>query len=221
MPQKSAKRLFAKGERIPDLKFEQFYAGMGYKLIAGVDEAGRGPLAGPVVAAAVILPVSIAEGSRLRDVRDSKKLNHKQREELYVFIMKESVAVSVGEATPEEIDRFNIFNASILAMGRAVETLDPLPDFCLVDGIRGLPYPDSKPITKGDAICMSIAAASIIAKVTRDRMMFELHKVYPQYRFDKNKGYATQEHKQALYENGPTPIHRLTFEPVKVCRRRG
>jgi ribonuclease HII len=219
MPIRKGPKLFEMGVRAPDLKFETGMRKLGFKRIAGVDEAGRGPLAGPVVAAAVILPEKIAKRSGLWRVRDSKKLNQKTREELYALIMEKAVAVAIGDADRADIDRFNIFKASLMAMHRAVDTLAVQPDFCLIDGLHPLPYPSSKAIVKGDAICLSIAAASIIAKVARDRMMMEYHKQYPLYNFDKNKGYATADHKQALLEHGPCPIHRITFEPVKVCLR--
>jgi len=219
MPSRKGPKLFEMGVRVPDLKFEMGMRKLGFKKIAGVDEAGRGPLAGPVVAAAVILPDKISKRSGLWRVRDSKKINQKLREELYALIMETAVAVAIGDADTEDIDRFNIHKASLMAMHRAVETLAVQPDFCLIDGLHPLPFPPSKSIVKGDSICLSIAAASIIAKVARDRMMLEFHKLYPLYNFDKNKGYATADHKQALLEHGPCPIHRITFEPVKVCLR--
>jgi len=210
-------KLFDLGKRVPDMKEEALVRKLGFKSIAGVDEAGRGPLAGPVVAAAVILPEKIPKRSRLWAVRDSKKLNRKQREELYVLIRAKAVAVSVGEAGAQEIDRFNIFRASLMAMHRAVEALAVPADFCLVDGLHPLPFPQSRAIVKGDQSCLSIAAASIIAKVERDRMMEQLAKNYPHYNLERNKGYATADHKQALLEHGPCPIHRLSYQPVKVC----
>jgi len=193
---------------------------LGFKAVAGVDEAGRGPLAGPVVAAAVILPERVARGSALFKVRDSKQLTAKLREELFDLIMEQAVAVGLGEASSEDIDRVNIFQASLMAMHRAVKALPVAADFCLIDGIHPLPFPPSKSIVKGDMFCLSIAAASIVAKVARDRKMFEFAKLYPAYNFAKNKGYATSDHKQALLEFGPSPIHRLSFEPVRVCLRR-
>jgi ribonuclease HII len=212
-------KLFDVGERVPDLNEEKRARKLGFKNIAGVDEAGRGPLAGPVVAAAVILPRSIPKQSKLWQIRDSKKLSAKLRDELYDLIKSKAIAVGVGEASHEDIDRFNIFKASLMAMHRAVDSLAVAPDFCLIDGLHPLPYPASKAIVKGDLICMSIAAASIIAKVERDRMMDELAKQYPFYNFEKNKGYATADHRQALYLYGPCAIHRMSYEPVKVCLR--
>jgi ribonuclease HII len=220
MSSRPGAKLFDLGKRVPDLDEERRARKLGFKLIAGVDEAGRGPLAGPVVASAVILPDRIPKSSGLWFVRDSKKLNQKQREELFSLIMEKAVAVGIGEASSEDIDRFNIFRASLMAMGRAIETLSIQPDFCLIDGGHPLPYPPSKAIIKGDTSSLSIAAASIIAKVERDKKMAEFHKIYPHYNFAQNKGYATADHKQALLENGPCPIHRISFQPVKVCMRR-
>jgi ribonuclease HII len=213
-------RLFEPGERVPDLKEEMRARALGFKAVAGVDEAGRGPLAGPVVAAAVILPERISRRSALFKLRDSKQLSASRREELFDLIMDQAVAVGLGEASPEDIDRFNIFQASLMAMYRAVDALPVAADFCLVDGIHPLPFPPSKSIIKGDMFCLSIAAASIVAKVARDRKMLEYSRIYPAYNFAKNKGYATADHKQALAIFGPSPIHRLSFEPVKVCLRR-
>jgi len=213
-------RLFELGEKVPDIKLEQKFRKLGYKVIAGIDEAGRGPLAGPVVAGAVILPERIPTNSPLWRIRDSKKLSSKIREELFELIIKTALAVGIGEASPEEIDRFNIFKASLLAMARAIEALKVQPDFCLIDGAHPLPYPPCQAIIKGDSISLSIASASIIAKVARDRKMLELHNLYPVYNFHQNKGYGTKEHKQALFEKGPSPVHRVSFQPVRVCLRR-
>jgi len=214
---KRANRLFELGERIPDLKLEKKIRRLGFEFIAGVDEAGRGPLAGPVVAGAVILPARIRKGSKLWLVRDSKKLKAKDREELFDLILKEAMAVGIGEADSREIDQFNIFQASLLAMERAVAALPIQPEFCLVDGIRALSRLPSQAVKKGDLICLSIASASIIAKVSRDRKMLEYHRQYPHYQFEKNKGYGTAEHQQALREYGPCEIHRRSFEPVRAC----
>lgn len=205
---------------MPDLKQERRVRQMGFNVIAGVDEAGRGPLAGPVVAGAVILPEFIGKGSGLWRIRDSKKLSSSEREELFEIIMQESVAVGAGEADSQEIDRLNIFQATLLAMERAVMSLSVQPDFCLVDGIRRIDSVPSQAIKKGDLICLSISAASIIAKVIRDRKMKEFEKIYPGYGFAENKGYATVEHRRALLELGPCPIHRLSFEPVRLCADR-
>ncbi|WP_066639411.1 ribonuclease HII [Desulfolucanica intricata] len=184
----------------------------GYQLIAGVDEAGRGPLAGPVVAAAVILP----EQAYLPGLKDSKKLSAIKRESLFVKIKGIAISWSVQIASVKEILQFNIYKASLLAMRRAVCTLKIQPDFVLVDGVKiaGLNKPQL-PLVKGDTLSASIAAASILAKVTRDHLMMEYHKMYPQYGFDQNKGYPTAEHKKALTEYGPCLIHRADFKPVK------
>ncbi len=208
------------GERVPDLLQEKRIRRLGYGIIAGVDEAGRGPLAGPVVAGAVVLPDWIRKGSKLWMVRDSKKLKAEAREELFELILKEAVAVGVGEADEREIDRHNILQASLMAMERAVEALSVAPDFCLVDGIHSLKGIPSQAITKGDVICLSIASASIVAKVTRDRKMLEYHRLYPQYQFEKNKGYGTKAHQEALLNYGPCEIHRRSFGPVRLCAAR-
>jgi len=212
--------LFELGERAPDRKIEQRMRALGFSLIAGVDEAGRGPLAGPVVAGAVILPEWIRKRSKLWLVRDSKKLNAAQREELFDLIFQEAVAVGAGEADSKEIDDLNIFQASLLAMERAVKSLSVAPDFALVDGICRIEAVPSRAVKKGDLICLNIAAASIIAKVTRDRRMLEFDRNYPGYGFALNKGYATAAHLKALAELGPCGIHRRSFEPVKLCAAR-
>ena len=178
-------------------------------LVCGVDEAGRGPLAGPVVAAAVILPPD----ARFDGLNDSKKLTEKRREELFDVICAEAAAYSIAFATPEEIDRLNILQATFLAMRRAVEGLSLPPELILVDGNRA-PSEWRTPvrtIVKGDALSASISAASILAKVSRDREMLRLDALYPAYRFAKHKGYGTREHYAALLENGPSPVHRRTF----------
>ncbi len=177
-------------------------------LIAGVDEVGRGPLAGPVMTAAVILPTD----HQILYLNDSKKLSEKKRNELYDIIMKEAVAVSFGLESPETIDEINILQATYKAMRTAVKSLEPKADFLLVDAVTipdvGIP---ECPIIKGDAKSASIAAASIVAKVRRDRMMEEYDKLYPEYHFAKNKGYGTAEHIAALKQYGPCPIHRRSF----------
>lgn len=195
----------------PTEEFEQEARRCGYRRIAGVDEAGRGPLAGPVVAAAVILPVRC----RLTGVDDSKQLSASEREHLYTTILERAVGVGIGSATPQEIDRLNILEATRLAMGRAVAALHPDPDFVLIDAVT-LPHLilPVRPIIKGDALSLSIAAASIVAKVTRDRLMAEYHQVYPLYNFLSHKGYGTEEHLECLARYGPCPIHRQTFAPV-------
>ena len=184
----------------------------GFRLIAGVDEAGRGPLAGPVVAAAVILPPD----SSLSGVNDSKKLTAAKREELFTRITGSAVAFGVGQASVQEIDQINIYRASQLAMERAIGVLKPQPDFLLTDA---MPLPKlsmipQKPLIHGDALSSSIAAASILAKVTRDRLMGELNRQFPGYGFENHKGYGTEEHLKALVELGPCPEHRLTYAPV-------
>jgi ribonuclease HII len=177
-------------------------------LVAGIDEAGRGPLAGPVVAAAVIMP----KDSRLLYVNDSKKLSQTKREELYAAIMEEAVSVGVGVVSPEVIDEINILQATYQAMRQAISQLHPTPEILLNDAVM-IPEVDivQKGLVKGDARCYSIAAASIIAKVTRDRMMEEFDKLYPVYGFKSHKGYGSSEHIKALKEYGPCPIHRSSF----------
>ncbi|MBH0181241.1 MAG: ribonuclease HII [Nitrospira sp.] len=196
----------------PADEFEQEARRCGYRRIAGLDEAGRGPLAGPVVAAAVILPVHV----RLVGVDDSKQLSEAERERLYPAILEKAVGVGIGVADPGEIDTLNILEATRLAMRRAIENLVPLPDYLLTDAVI---LPDIRiplrPIIKGDALSLSIAAASIIAKVTRDRLMAAYHERFPQYNFLSHKGYGTAEHLQRLAQFGPCSIHRRTFAPVR------
>lgn len=190
------------------LFYENKYISQGKNLICGVDEAGRGPLAGPVCAAAVIMP----EGLIIDGVNDSKKLTAKKREKLFDIIKNEAVCYSVAFASASEIDEINILNATHLAMTRAVEGLEKVPEVVLVDG-NSLPkwYYNSEAIVKGDAVCHSIACASILAKVSRDRLMLLEAEKYPQYSFEKHKGYGTKVHVQAIKEYGPCPIHRKTF----------
>lgn len=190
------------------LREENCYWRQGVRYIAGVDEAGRGPLAGPVVAAAVILP----PGTVIRYLNDSKQLTAARREELYGQIRSAAQGWAVGICTPAEIDRLNIYVAAMQAMRAALSSLALEPEMVLVDGfpIRGLTLPQ-KAIKGGDALSLSIAAASVMAKVTRDRLMIDLHRRYPQYGFDRNKGYATQDHRIALARCGPCPEHRRTF----------
>jgi len=192
-----------------------FYEGLarktGCEVIAGVDEAGRGPLAGPVVAGAVIF----AGSPDLPGIRDSKQMTARRREEAFAVIQREALATGIGVVSHRYIDEFNILNASLEAMLRAVEALDPRPEFLLVDGIHPVPVPiPQKCLKKGDQICRSISAASILAKVYRDRIMLACHQMYPVYDFDKNKGYGTIRHLAALKAYGPCPIHRLTFKRV-------
>lgn len=180
----------------------------GEPLLCGVDEAGRGPLAGPVCAAAVILP----RGLEIAGLNDSKKLSEKKREALFDIICDAAVSYGIAFATVEEIERLNILNASMLAMNRAIEKLDTAPSLALIDGNRSsaIKMP-SRCVVKGDAKCADIAAASILAKVTRDRYMLEMSEKYPQYGFEKHKGYGTKAHYSALREFGPCPIHRMSF----------
>lgn len=191
-----------------DFDFEKQFQENGYKIICGCDEAGRGPLAGPVVAAACILP----DGIRIEGLDDSKKLTEKKREKLFEEIKEKAVSYCIAQSTPEEIDEFNILEASLLAMRRAIDGLSIKPDMALIDGNidRGFTLP-AKAVIGGDAISQSIAAASILAKVERDRLCIELDKEYPQYNLKKHKGYPTKEHKLAVYEFGPSPIHRKSF----------
>jgi ribonuclease HII len=180
----------------------------GYKTICGIDEAGRGPLAGPVFAAAVILPENII----IEGLNDSKKLSEKKREKLFDIIKEQAVSYSIGFATEEEIDDINILQATFLAMKRAFDGLEVKPDFALVDGNRK-PTLDAETMTvvKGDANSASIAAASILAKVSRDRLMYKIDKIYPVYQFAKHKGYGTKLHRELLNEYGPCPVHRKMF----------
>ncbi len=180
----------------------------GFQKICGVDEAGRGPLAGPVCAAAVILP----EDANIPGLNDSKKLSDKRRREMYPLIKEQAIAYSIAFASEEEIDKINILQATFLAMQRAIDGLQVKADFALIDGNRekdfGLPV---KTIVGGDGLSASIAAASILAKVTRDDLMLELAKEFPQYGFDIHKGYGTKSHYAALAQFGPSKVHRMTF----------
>jgi ribonuclease HII len=188
--------------------FEKLAYQKGYKLVAGVDEAGRGPLAGPVVAAAVIFPADFHNNQ----INDSKQLSARKREELYNVIKKEAIAVGVGTADADVIDRINILQASLLAMREAVLELFMPPDYLLIDGLHKIPLQTpQQALVKGDARSISIAAASIIAKVSRDRIMEMYHRQFPQYNFLRNKGYGTKEHCQALREFGMCKIHRRSF----------
>lgn len=193
---------------MPDLSIERGYRAKGYSIICGVDEAGRGPLSGPVVAAACILP----EGCEDWGLNDSKKLSPKKRDLLFDRICEESIAYGIGFATPEEIDSMNILNATFTAMRRAIETLSIKPELALIDGnlARGFDI-DATPVIHGDALSCSIAAASILAKVTRDRICAEDALKYPEYDFASNKGYGTKAHMEALRKFGPCPIHRRSF----------
>lgn len=194
---------------MPDYAWEQAAQRKGFSRICGVDEAGRGPLAGPVCAAAVILPVDC----RIEGLDDSKKLSEKRRESLFQQIKEAAVAYGIAFADVEEIERYNILEATFLAMNRAVAQLSPAADFALIDGNRspkGLPVP-CQTVIKGDALSCSIAAASVLAKVTRDRYMLEMDEKYPAYGFAGHKGYGTKAHRDAIQAYGPCPIHRLSF----------
>ena len=194
---------------MPDFTYEKAAMESGFKLICGVDEAGRGPLAGPVCAAAVILP----QDTEIEGLNDSKKLSEKKREALYDVIKEKAIAYAIAFGTLEEIEEFNILEATFIAMNRAIEGLQVKPDFALIDGKRvpkGIKIP-CETVVKGDAKSSSIAAASILAKVTRDRLLLEYDKEYPQYNFKKHKGYGTKEHTDLILEYGPCPIHRLSF----------
>lgn len=188
--------------------FERRAAQMGYRTIAGIDEAGRGPLAGPVVAAAVILPA----GYKNPDINDSKKLSAAKREKLYDVIQADAVSVGVGLSEVSVIDSLNILQATLLAMKEAVCELSVHPDYLLIDGLnridREIPQ---ETVVHGDALCISIAAASIIAKVSRDRLMEMYHRQFPDYNFLKNKGYGTKEHREAIAAHGRCKIHRRSF----------
>ena len=185
----------------------EIYAG-GVKRLCGVDEAGRGPLAGPVCAAAVILP----QNCKIQGLNDSKKLTEKKREALFDVICAAAVSYGIAFATVEEIEEYNILGATFMAMNRAVAMLDPVPELALIDGNRntGIQIP-SRCIVGGDGKCADIAAASVLAKVTRDRYMLQMAELYPQYGFEKHKGYGTKAHYEAIRAYGPSPIHRPSF----------
>jgi ribonuclease HII len=220
--------------RRPDTLFEEKGYARGLKHVAGLDEVGRGPWAGPVVAAAVVFPRGVTHP----DIRDSKILPAKRREELASWIKQEAVAWALGIVSPEEIDRINILRASLMAMSVAVARLRPVPELLLIDGPNKIPldfldnesgrmkpetgihpsslipHPFQKAIVKGDLVCHSIAAASILAKVARDQLMTEMDEIYPEYGFARHKGYGSEAHADALKRLGPCPIHRRSFAPV-------
>jgi ribonuclease HII len=199
----------------PNLDRENELKAKGYELIAGIDEAGRGALAGPVVAGAVILPRS-SYPSWFKLVRDSKEISPKKREFFFHLIQEEALAVGIGVVPPRVIDAINILKATQMAMEQAVEKLPKQPHFLLIDWLVLPRCPISqKGITRGDKLCLSIACASIVAKVTRDHIMEELDKIYPGYGFAKHKGYGTQQHISSLQQLGPSPVHRLSFAPVR------
>ncbi|MBQ1985475.1 MAG: ribonuclease HII [Clostridia bacterium] len=191
-----------------DYSFESAAYARGFTAVCGIDEAGRGPLAGPVYAAAVLLP----EGLVIEGLNDSKKLSEKKREALFDVIRENALAYGIGFADEKEIDEINILQATYLAMHRAYENMQISCDYVLIDGNRMPPMPvPGETIVKGDAKSPSIAAASILAKVSRDRVMLEYAKQYPEYEFEKHKGYGTKVHTEALLKYGPSPIHRKTF----------
>lgn len=194
---------------MPGYEYEKAAKKCGFSLICGVDEAGRGPLAGPVCAAAVILP----EDAVIEGLNDSKKLSEKKREMLYDVIKEKALAFSVAYGTLEEIEELNILQATFIAMNRAIDGLEIKPDFALIDGNR-VPKDIKIPcetVVKGDGKSMSVAAASVLAKVTRDRLMLEYDKKYPEYNFKKHKGYGTKEHTELIKKYGPCEIHRISF----------
>ncbi len=194
---------------MPDFSFENELKQKGYNTICGVDEAGRGPLAGPVCAAAVILPENID----IKGINDSKKLSEKKRELLFSEITQKAICYSIAFASVEEIEEMNILNATFLAMNRAIEGLKVKPDFAIIDGNllpRGISV-SASPLVKGDSRSLSVAAASILAKVTRDRLLLEYDKEYPEYKFASHKGYGTKAHIEAIKKYGVLSIHRKSF----------
>lgn len=202
-------KLEAERVRLEQLRaFEREYAAKGYTAICGIDEAGRGPLAGPVVAAAVILPLD----AEILFLNDSKKLSEARREALYDEICAKAVSYGIGTVSPARIDEINILQATYEAMREAIAKLNPAPDLCLNDAVKipGIAVPQV-PIVKGDAKSLSIAAASVLAKVTRDRFITSCDALYPEYGFTKNKGYGTPAHIAALKAHGATPLHRRSF----------
>jgi ribonuclease HII len=201
---------------LPTLEEEMALFEQGYSFVAGLDEAGRGCLAGPVVAAAVILPLDADTAARFMGVNDSKQLSAKARERLFTLITRHAVAVGIGLGSVETIDTCNILQATKQAMRQALDALSPPPQALLLDALRlsDVPLPQ-RSIIKGDTRCLSIAAASIIAKVTRDRLMRLLHEEYPAYGFAQHKGYGTEAHLAALRQYGASPHHRKSFAPVR------
>jgi len=197
---------------LPSFRFERDAARLGARRIAGIDEAGRGPLAGPVVAAAVVLSAS----DTISGLDDSKRLTAAARERFFLQIKESAVAFGIGMVSSQTIDKINILQATRLAMVRAAQSITPAPDFLLIDGPISLDVDiPQRPIVKGDRLSVSIAAAAILAKVTRDRIMTKMHSKYPIYGFDRHKGYGTRAHKEALAGHGPCPIHRMSFRGVK------
>jgi len=203
-------------KNVDNLKYEKELYEKGISLIGGIDEVGRGPLIGNVTAACVILP----KNYKLDGLTDSKKISQKKREILYDIIMKDAVSVGIGEASPKEIDEINIYEATKLAMKRAIENSKIKPEHLLIDAMKLESGIDETSIIKGDILSISISAASVIAKVTRDRQMIELDKKYPMYDLKNNKGYPTKKHIEAIEKYGIIKEHRKTYEPVaKVLRR--
>lgn len=197
--------------------FEFAARSIGFSNVAGIDEAGRGPLAGPVVAAAVILPTECTS----MVINDSKKMTAKQRDRLYDQILECAVAAKIESVGVVLVDRLNIYRATLLAMKQAVEGLAVRPDFIYIDGPAGIEVDiPQRPLVDGDALCFSVAAASVLAKVSRDRQMVEFDELYPGYGFSKHKGYGTRDHLEALRQLGPSPIHRRSFAPVKELMNR-
>ena len=200
------------GGGIDPFYHESIAYGEGFRFVAGVDEAGRGPLAGPVVAAAVILP----QDEKLPGIKDSKKMTERARTRAFSVINQKALAIGIGVVSHKYIDEHNILGASLEAMKKAGTYLEPAPDFILVDGIHKVPEKaPQRCIKKGDQLSHSISAASIIAKVYRDRIMCAYHNIYPDFGFDRHKGYGTKYHLNALRQRGPSPIHRLTFKGVR------
>ena len=201
-----------------DLGQEKLIFTSGYDIIGALDEAGRGPLAGPVVAARVIIRVNFSINNEIREINDSKKLTAKKRELLFELIKKNFLEVGIGLCDHKTIDRINILQATFLAMKKAVSSIKNRPQFLLVDGSMKIPNfsTPQQAIIRGDEKVFSLAAASIIAKVTRDRIMNNLSAAYPAYGFDKHKGYGTKDHREKLKELGPCPIHRLSFNGARA-----
>ena len=197
-------------ESIDNYKYERELIAKGIKLICGVDEVGRGPLIGPVVAAAVILPINYT----LDGLTDSKKLSEKKREQFYEIIKKDAVAIGVGVISAKRIDEINIYEATKEAMYMAINNLSVMPEHVLIDAMKLELSVPSTSIIKGDFLSLSISAASVIAKVTRDHMLYELDKKYPMYDLKNNKGYGTKKHMEAIREYGITKEHRLSYKPV-------
>lgn len=205
-------------EQVDLLQYEKELYQMGYKLICGTDEAGRGPLVGPVVAAAVIFPMNY----HLDGLTDSKKISEKKREQFYPIIKKDAISYGIGIVDTKTIDEINIYEASRLAMQRAILNMEIKPDYVLTDAMPFKNYSiPVKPIVHGDALSLSIAAASVLAKVTRDHIMYELDERYPQYEFKNHKGYPTKRHLELLKKYGPIEEYRFTYKPVRDLINKG